>query len=381
MLADTDVGNVVSAAQSGARWGYRLLPLLLGLIPALYVVQELALRLGMFTGLGHGELIRDAFGKRWSRFATVGMSVSAIGSVIAQLAGVAGVGEMYGIPREVSVPLAAVSIAGIVLSGSHRRVERAALAIGLVELTFFFVAWKSHPNMGIIARHTLDQPVSDRDYLYFAAALVGASINPWMIFYQQSAMARQRVRFSDYSLARASTLCGAALTQLLTAAVMVTVAAKVGDAKTIIGFKSIQQLCDVMAYPIGNSVERSVISAGLVGSALVAALVASLSMVWGMREAAQADSPAGWWVSPVYGVAILGGVGVVIWAPDPIGLNIILQVLNACLLPLALGLLVALAVRALPRCRQLRGTYLWCVICVACGLSVLGLFGGFSGLL
>lgn len=381
MLADTDVGNVVAAAQSGARWGYRLLPLLLGLIPALYMVQELALRLGIFTGLGHGELIRDTFGKRWSWVATVGMSVSAIGSVIAQLTGVAGVGEMYGVPREVSVPLAAVCIAGVVLSGSHRRVERAALAIGLFELTFFFVAWKSHPNMGIIARHTMDQPMSDRDYLYFASALTGASVNPWMIFYQQSAMARQKERFADYSLARASTFCGAALTQLLTVAVLVSVAATVGDAKAIAGFESIQQICDAMIHPIGESVERSIFSAGLVGSALVAAIVASLSMVWGMHEVTRSGIPARWWVHPVYAASIAVGAGLVVLAPDTVGLNIILQVLNACMLPLALGLLVALAVRALPVCRRLRGSYLWWVIGVSCGLAVLGLIGGFSGLL
>ena len=82
----------MTAAQSGAQWGYRLLPLLLLLIPLLYMVQELTVRLGIFSGRGHGELIRDTFGKGWSWLAAAGLGVAVVGSLVTEFTGVAGIG-------------------------------------------------------------------------------------------------------------------------------------------------------------------------------------------------------------------------------------------------------------------------------------------------
>ena len=90
MLADTDAGNVVTAAQAGAQWGYRLLPLVLVLIPMLYMVQELTVRLGLYTGRGHSELIRERFGIGWAYVSTLGLAAAVIGSLITEITGVAG---------------------------------------------------------------------------------------------------------------------------------------------------------------------------------------------------------------------------------------------------------------------------------------------------
>src|SRR5580693_6456119 len=110
MLADTDAGNVVTAAQSGAQWGYRLLPLLLLLIPMLYMVQELTARLGIYTGRGHGELIRERFGVGWAWLSTAGLAAATIGSLVTQFTGVAGIGELYGLSRGLTLPVAAAAL-------------------------------------------------------------------------------------------------------------------------------------------------------------------------------------------------------------------------------------------------------------------------------
>lgn len=141
MLADCDAGNVVTAAQSGARWGVRLLPMLILLIAPLYMVQELSVRLGIFTGEGHGELVRKRFGPVWAWIAALGLVVSVIGSLVTEFTGVAGVGEMYGVSRNTTLALAVFLLLGIVLTGSHKRVDRIALLIGAFELLFFAVAW------------------------------------------------------------------------------------------------------------------------------------------------------------------------------------------------------------------------------------------------
>ena len=194
MLADTDAGNVVTAAQSGARWGYRLLPLVLLLIPMLYMVQELTVRLGLYTGRGHGELIRARFGLGWALLSTLGLAGAVIGSLITEFTGVAGVGELFGLSRSFTLPLAAATLLFIVASGSYKRVERAALIIGLFELAFFVVAWAAHPGLKALARDAIDLPIRDRDFLFMVAAIIGATFNPWMIFYQQSATVEKKLR-------------------------------------------------------------------------------------------------------------------------------------------------------------------------------------------
>jgi Mn2+/Fe2+ NRAMP family transporter len=151
MLADTDVGSIITAGQSGVQWGYRLLLLQFLLMPILYIVQELTVRLGIFTGRGHGELIRSAFGPVWAWVSATGLAVATAGALLTEFSGVAGVGDLYGIPRAVTLPLAAAALLAIVLTGSYRRVERAAIIIGLFEFAFFGVAWAARPDPASLA--------------------------------------------------------------------------------------------------------------------------------------------------------------------------------------------------------------------------------------
>ena len=187
MLADTDAGNVVTAAQAGAQSGYRLLPLVLLLIPMLYLVQELTARLGVYTGRGHAELIRERYGLGWALVAVAGLATAAIGSLVTEFTGVAGIGEMFGVSRGLTLPMAAAALLAVVGAGAYRRVERIGLVVGLFELAFFAVAWTARPNLKTMAADALSFPIGDRQFLYLVAAIVGATFNPWMVFYQQSA--------------------------------------------------------------------------------------------------------------------------------------------------------------------------------------------------
>src|ERR1700744_4243225 len=105
MLADTDVGSVITAGQSGVQWGYRLLALQLALVPILYMAQELTVRLGIFTGRGHGELIRATFGPVWGWISVTGLGLAPTGALLTEFSGVAGVGELYGVSRFATLPI------------------------------------------------------------------------------------------------------------------------------------------------------------------------------------------------------------------------------------------------------------------------------------
>jgi Mn2+/Fe2+ NRAMP family transporter len=385
MLADTDVGSVITAGQSGVQFGYRLLLIQFVLMPILFVVQELTVRLGIFTGRGHGELIRDTFGPVWAWVSVTGLAVATGGALLTEFAGVAGVGEMYGIPRAASLSLAAAALLLVVLTGSYRRVERAAIAVGLFEFAFFFVAWAAHPALAELGRRSLEIPLHDKAYLYLVAANIGAVIMPWMIFYQQSAIADKRLRPEDFTVARWDTAVGAVVTQLVMAAVLIACAATIGHRHPDASLTTVGQMSQALTPFLGQAVGKLVFSAGVLGAALVAAIVASLALAWGagevtgFRHSLELHPLRARWFYGVYaGAVVLGAVLVGFW-PNLISLNVGVQVMNALLLPLVLGFLIALAVRALPERHRLKGTYLWAVVIVSGITTALGVFGGLQG--
>jgi len=387
MLADTDAGNVVTGAQGGARWGYRLLPLLLLLIPMLYMVQELTVRLGLATGRGHGELIKEKFGFGWACVSTAGLTAAVIGSLITEFTGVAGIGELYGLSRSFTLPFAAVALLAVVGAGAYRRVERIAIVIGLFELAFFAVAWAAHPNAGTLARDALDLPVGNAEFMYLAAAVIGATFNPWMIFYQQSAIADKKLRLDHLTAARWDTAFGATLTQCLTGAVLVAAAATLASGGASTGLSSVGEISGALSPLLGEGFGRLVFSVGVLGASMVAAIVCSLALAWGVGEVAgyrrsleHNPFEAGWFYG-VYAAAVVGSAALVWFAPDLVWLTIAAQVLNAFLMPLVVGFLVALAVKALPEALRLRGVYLWVLVGVSTAVSALGLYGGVAGLM
>ena len=228
MLADTDAGSVITAAQSGAQWGYgMILPQLL-LVPVLYVVQEMTVRLGILTRCGHGALIRGCFGPWWALLSAGTLFLSSVGALITEFAAVAGVGEMFGVSRWLTIPVATAFLVGLSLTGSYRRAERIGIAIGLAELAFIPAMIMSHPSLPAVTHSALTPPVGNSGYLYLLAANVGAVIMPWMIFYQQGAVIDKGLGPGNLRGERRATAAGALLTQVIMLAVVILLAATVG---------------------------------------------------------------------------------------------------------------------------------------------------------
>ncbi|MDE2355479.1 MAG: divalent metal cation transporter [Alphaproteobacteria bacterium] len=386
MLADTDVGSVITAGQSGVQWGYGLLLLQVVLIPILFMVQDLTVRLGIFTGRGHGELIRETFGPFWAWVSVAGLAVATLGALLTELSGVAGVGELYGVPRPVSLTVAGLGLVAIVMTGSYRRVERAAIVVGLFEFAFFGVAWAAHPDPSAAARAALNIPWREKGYLYLVAANIGAVIMPWMIFYQQSAIADKRLRPEHFNSARIDTALGAIVTQLVMAAVLVAAAATIKRAGAATSLDTVGQLSAALTPFLGRAVGRLVFGLGILGAGLVAAIVSSLALAWGLGEVtgykhSLEHPPAeARWFYGVYAACVLGGAVLVGVAPNLVSLNVGVQVMNALLLPVVLGFLIALARRTLPPSVRPKGLYFALVLVVAIITCALGVFGGVTGL-
>ncbi|HTQ70929.1 MAG TPA: divalent metal cation transporter [Acidocella sp.] len=386
MLADTDVGSIITAAQSGVQWGYKLLLPQFLLMPVLYIAQELTVRLGIFTGKGHGELIRDAFGPGWAWVSAGGLAVATIGALLTEFSGIAGVGDLFGVPHYASLGLTAAMLLAIVLTGSYKRVERAAIVIGLFELTFFFVAWAAKPDLAQMAGEALHMPLLNPQYEYLVAANIGALIMPWMVFYQQSAIADKRLQPAHFAVARWDTAIGSVITQLVMAAVLIAAAASIRPHAANASLATIGDVSKAMTPYLGADSGRIVFALGALGAGAIAAIVASLALAWGLgevsgyRRSLEYHPLKAKWFYGVYTLCVVGGAVGVGLAPNLVNLNIGVQVMNALLLPMVMGFLVRLAIVTLPEAQRLKGWYLWGVVAVCAITCGFGVFGGIGGL-
>jgi Mn2+/Fe2+ NRAMP family transporter len=388
MLADTDAGSIITAAQSGAQWGYRLLLLQLILIPILYVVQELTLRLGLVTGRGHGELIRQTFGASWAWLSCSTLVVACIGALVTEFSGMAGVGLLFGVPAWLTMLLVVGGMVAMIWTRSYRSVEQVAILFGLFELAFVYVALQAHPDPAAMVEGLRHVPYDDNKYLYLVAANIGAVIMPWMVFFQQSAVVEKGLGPDSLAVSRRETAIGAVVTQLVMAAVLVAAAATIGTQTPDAPLETIQQISDTLVPFLGWGVGRAVFAAGMMGAAMVAAIVVALTAAWGVGEVAGyrrslADHPreAPWFYGMVTACLVLAGLLVASDAINLVTLSVAVQVLNALLLPVVLGFLYALARRALPDPYRLRGPYAVVVLVIIVATAGFGVFSGIMGII
>jgi len=383
MLADTDAGSLITASQSGAQWGYRMIAPQVILMPILYVVQEITVRLGIVTGKGHGALIRERFGRWWALLSAGTLFASAVGALLTEFAGIAGVGELFGISSWVTIPIATVLLVSLAMTGSYTRVERIGIALGLAELAFFVAVLMSHPRPGAVARGLGSLPVGNSSYLLLVAANVGAVIMPWMIFYQQGAVIDKKLSAGTIRKARQDTAFGAVLTQLVMIAVVIAVAATLGRRNPGAALNTVGQISSALTPYLGHVGGIVLFGLGMLGAALVAAIVSSVAGAWGLAEVfgwkhtlneRPGRQTAKFYLT--YALAHIAGAVLVLASVNLVSLSIDVMIMNAMLLPIVLGFLLLLEARALPeewRMRGLRKYSTWglCALVMGFGLYMI----------
>ena len=384
MLADTDAGSIITAAQSGAQWGYRLLMLQLVLVPILFVVQELTVRLGIVSGKGHGELIRDHFGRGWAWVSVGTLVLACIGALLSELSGLAGVGLLFGVPAWVTMTVVVGGLTLMAYTGSYLSVERIAIAIGAFELVFLLVAWQAQPQATAMISGALSIPWREPKYLYLVAANIGAVIMPWMVFYQQSAVVEKKLTIDDLPAARWDTAFGAIITQVIMASVLVAVAATLGKADTHAALDTVQQIAGAITPFLGEGTGKLLFGLGMTGSALVATIVVtltaarSLGEVLGVKHSLEYAPREAPWFYGCYTVSLAAGGLLVASGVNLVSLSVGVQVMNALLLPIVLVFLYLLA-RRLPVPHRLSGGYAAVVALVIALTAGFGVYAGLAG--
>ncbi|KOY73372.1 Manganese transporter NRAMP [Apilactobacillus kunkeei] len=381
MLADTDAGCLITAAQSGASYGYSMILPQLLLIPILFMVQEMTVRLGIVTKKGHGELIREYFGKFWAYVSAITLMLSTIGALLTEFIGIAGVGELFGISKWITVPLSTFVLILIAFLGSYRRVEKIGIIFGLFELTFIIGIFMVHPNMDSIMTGIQSIPIHDDGYVYLVAANVGAVIMPWMIFYQQSAVVDKGLKRHMIKKEQTDTMVGTFITQGIMIGFIVLFAATVFHSKLNATEETVGDLVTSIGRYIGMAPAKAIIGSSILGGALVAAIVVVLAGTWGMTEVLDWKhslnerinrSNLGFY--SMYSLVLIVSALLVLFNEDLVSIAITVEVINALMVPIVLGFLLMLETKALPDRYKMKGIYKKIVIILSLIVMVFGIY-------
>ena len=236
MVGDNDAGGVATYAQAGQNYGYSLLWVLLLLIPVLIVNQEMVVRLGAVTGVGHAKLIYERFGRFWGLFSVVDLFVLNFLTIVTEFIGISLAMSYFGVSPYISVPIAAALLIGITASGSFRRWERAMFLFIAASIVLFVpLVIFSHPRVGSVASHFFVPGVHggvSSNAVLLIIAIVGTTVAPWQLFFQQSNVIDKRItpRFIRYE--RADTVLGSLVVVVSAAVILVaTVYAVMGTSR------------------------------------------------------------------------------------------------------------------------------------------------------
>jgi NRAMP (natural resistance-associated macrophage protein)-like metal ion transporter len=281
--AGNDAGGIATYASAGADYGYNLLWTLIPLVLALGIVQETCARMGAVTGKGLSDLIREQFGVRWTVLVMLALLVANGGVTVSEFAGIAAATELFGVPRYVSVPLAAFAVWWLVVKGSYRRVERVFLLMSLVFLSYIVSAFMAKPHWGEVTRGLVSPKVDfNAGYLFTVVALIGTTISPYMQVFVQSSVVEKGVTEEDYALTRADVWTGTVFA--IAVAFFITVATAATLHATGVRIESAEQAATALE-PLAGPYAKALFGVGLFGASMLAAAVLPLSTAYSISEA------------------------------------------------------------------------------------------------
>ena len=348
---DNDAGGIATYTQAGSAYGYTLLWSLVPMTIALYVTMEMCARLGVITGKGLSDLIREEFGFRSTFFVMIVGFLVDLGNVVAEFAGVAAAMQIFGISKYVAVPIAAVVVWVLVLKGSYRQVEVVFLVACVFYLTYLFSAIFSHPDWVLAAKMTVIPTIHfDTSYLIMLTALIGTTIAPWQFFYLQAGFVEKKVGPRQYPQARLDVLLGSISCMVIVFFIIICTAATL-HANGQTNISDAGEAAKAL-IPLAGKWAAITFAFGLLNASLFAATILPLSTAHviceGLGFEAGLDhkfreAPAFYWL---YTILIVVGAGIVLLPNVPLWkIFIFSQVGNGVWLPVVVIFILLLVNR------------------------------------
>jgi len=344
-----DASGIATYSTAGAAYGYSLLWVFIPMTIGLIVVQEMCVRMGVVTGQGLADLIREQFGVRWTALVMLALLIANAGVIVSEFVGIAQASELFGIPRFFTIPAAAGLIWWLVVKGSAKRVERVFLLMSLVFFGYIISAFLARPDWGEVANgFTRPNFSSDAGYLFTIVALIGTTITPFMQVYVQSAVVEKRMDAEELNLARTDVVVGTLFACLISAFIVICTAATLNA----VGITTVDSAATAAEslIPVAGHYAKYLFAIGLLGAAMLAMGVLPLATAYSISEALGFEKGVSrsFREAPIFlgvftALILLGAVIAMIPGIPQINLLLITQCVNGLLLPIILIAIVKLA--------------------------------------
>ena len=390
---DNDAGGIYTYATAGAQYGYALLWTMIPMAVMLTFAQEISARMGVTTGKGLSELIREEFGLRTTALLMLGLVLCNLGDVVGEFAGVASSTQLFGISKYIAVPVAAALVWSLVVFGDYKKLEKIFVFLSFLYVAYIITAALAHPNWSFAVRETMRLPrmtdMRNPSYLFLSVGMIGATVAPWQQFYLQASVVDKGTGRGQLRYAQADAVVGSLFSVIVAAFIVIACAATLFAS----GHRNINDAADAAASlrPLGGDYAYLLFAFGLLNASLFAASILPLSTAYTVCEALGFESgltkrfreaPVFYWL---YTGLIVVGATIILMPHVPwVKLAVLSQFLNGLLLPFVLVFMLILVNRS-----SLMGTLVnsrgynvvaWGLTGLTTVLVLVWLFGQFTGL-
>ncbi|HEY2631722.1 MAG TPA: Nramp family divalent metal transporter [Solirubrobacteraceae bacterium] len=340
--AGNDAGGIATYSSVGAKYGYQLLWVMVLITVSLAIVQKLAARMGVVTGKGLAELIREEYGIRWSVLATTAVLVANLGICISDFVGVGAALGLAGIPVQLSVPLVALGIWAIIVRGSYRSAERTFIWLTIPFFAYPIAAILAHPDWGEVGKAIVSPEIqTGGTYLLLVIATAGTTITPYMQLYLQSAVVERGAREEDLPHEEREAVAGAIFANLIAGFIIIATGATLFTH----GIHEVGSAADAARAlsPFAGSYAEVLFGVGLLGASLLACAILPIATSYVVSESLGYEKGIGRrreeapvFVSLITGMIALSALVAMVPGVPVISLLVGVQVVNGLLLPINL---------------------------------------------
>lgn len=347
--AGNDASGIATYSSVGAAYGYTLLWAFIPMTISLIFVQEMCVRMGVVTGQGLADLIREQFGVRWTALVMLALLIANTGVIISEFVGIAQASELFGIPRYLTVPLTAAVVWWLVVKGTQKRVEQVFLAMSLVFFGYVISAFLAKPDWSEVGSELLKPSFQfNSAYLFTVMALIGTTITPFMQVFVQSSVVEKGMDKDDLPLARADAVTGTLFACLIAAFIVISTAATLNK-QGVTELDSAATAATALA-PVAGEYAKYLFAVGLFGAAMLAMGVLPLATAYSLSEALGFEKGLShsFREAPIFlgiftSLIVVGVIVAMLPGIPQIQLLLVTQSINGLLLPFLLVAIVSLS--------------------------------------
>lgn len=346
--AGNEASGIATYSSAGAEYGYTLLWVFVPMTICFIVAQEMCVRMGVVTGQGLADLIREQFGVRWTALVMLALLIANTGIIIAEFVGIAQASELFSISRYITIPITAIVVWWLVVKGTPKRVEQIFLLMSLIFLTYIVSAFLAKPDWGRVGTEFVSPSFSfESGYLFTIMALIGTTITPFMQVFVQSSVVEKGMDKEDYPIVRADAVIGVVFANLIAFFIIVSTAATLHTQG--IKLEDAADAAQALA-PVVGEYAKYLFAVGLFGASMLAMAVLPLATAYSLSEALGFEKGLShsFREAPIFlgiftALILIGATVALIPGIPQIKLLIFTQSINGLLLPVILVAIVLLS--------------------------------------